>query len=229
MKTIKKILAVLLVAVFVTAFAPTAFAAVLPSVYPIWVGSTQVTDTNKNDILKDGGSVTFNSETYTLTLTDATINGSGYRNSGITVGGTLEGSSVVEKINIELVGESKVYANAAPSTSAICAGLFCFNCKEVNFTGDGTATFTGIENGNYTAAGIYGSQNTTVNVDGAAVITIVGTNFKYYSFSDNCSVRERNGKITLTQKVTADNIFKRLIEAIGSFFVSIGNFFKNLF
>ena len=36
--------------------------------YPVWVGATQVTDANKDDILGDGGSAAFDPESGTLTL-----------------------------------------------------------------------------------------------------------------------------------------------------------------
>lgn len=39
----------------------------------VWVGGVQVTDENKDDVLGDGGSVKYDPETDTLTLTDATI------------------------------------------------------------------------------------------------------------------------------------------------------------
>ena len=51
----------------VTAFADTE--------YPLWVGSTQVTDANKDDILNDGGKAKYDPETQTLTLDNPTITG----------------------------------------------------------------------------------------------------------------------------------------------------------
>ena len=43
--------------------------------YGLWVGSTQVTDANKNDILSDGGKAKFGPSTHTLTLSNPTISG----------------------------------------------------------------------------------------------------------------------------------------------------------
>ena len=43
--------------------------------YDLWVGPTQVTFKNKDDILKDGGKAKFDPDTNTLTLSDPTING----------------------------------------------------------------------------------------------------------------------------------------------------------
>ena len=44
--------------------------------YDLWLGSTQVTDNNKDDILGDGGKAKFDPSTNTLTLNNPTITGS---------------------------------------------------------------------------------------------------------------------------------------------------------
>ena len=43
--------------------------------YPVWLGSTQVTDENLDDILGDGGKAKFDPETKTLTLNDPVLTG----------------------------------------------------------------------------------------------------------------------------------------------------------
>ena len=43
--------------------------------YELWLGSTQVTDANKSDILGDGGKAKFDPSTHILTLNNPTING----------------------------------------------------------------------------------------------------------------------------------------------------------
>ena len=62
--------------------------------YQLWLGSTQVTDANKNDILGDGGKAKFDPSTNTLTLNNPTISGE-YHYSKIFCSGfdlTLKGS-----------------------------------------------------------------------------------------------------------------------------------------
>ena len=44
--------------------------------YPVWVGATQVTSANRDDILEDGGKAKYAPETNTLTLNDPTVSGS---------------------------------------------------------------------------------------------------------------------------------------------------------
>ena len=41
--------------------------------YALWVAGTQITETNQNDVLEDGGSVKFDPTTNTLTLNDADL------------------------------------------------------------------------------------------------------------------------------------------------------------
>ena len=223
----KKILSVLLAVLTIFSLAVPAFAGnIIGDFYYIWINNIQVTEANHKDVLKDGGSVKFDPETYTLTLTDAKITATGLRNSGITIGTTLD--DPVKKVNIELVGESFVYGNTNPQTKTVCAGLNCYSCDEVNFCGDGKITFTGYDNGTYTAAGIYGNNTTKINVEDGTV-KVVGKGFKYYQFTDKCSVRETSNGFTVTRKTTIVTLFEDFLEAIGNFFLSIGNFFKNLF
>lgn len=211
-----------MIIVLSTAFAPTAFAGIIPGNYNIWICDTLITTLNKNDVFGDG-TIKFDPDTFTLTLTDAFIAPSGLHSSGITVGSSFES---VDSLNIELVGDSYIYGNQNASGGSIRAGINCFYCDRLNFKGDGTVTIKGYESEKYAPAGIYGGQKTTVNVESGKV-TIVGTSFKYYSFSDDCMVRESADKFVVTHK--SPNVFVAFFAAIGDFFVAIGNFFKNLF
>lgn len=229
MKTTKKIIAVLMVIVMAAAMAPTAFAALLPTSYDIWICDTQITEKNKDDVFNDG-TISYDPETFTLTLNDAFIAASGLRTSGITVGNSY---NPVETLNIVLNGDSYIYGKEASTSSTICAGINCYYCTALNFSGDGTAKIKGYDNGSYTAAGIYGGQSTTVNVE-SGKLTIIGKNFKYYSFTADCRVIENAEGFTVTHKSANPldsffDIIAELVKAIGDFFISIGNFFKNLF
>ncbi len=51
--------------------------------YDLWVAGTQVTKTNQNDVLGNGGSVKFDPNTHTLTLNDADLTLSGDAEEGI--------------------------------------------------------------------------------------------------------------------------------------------------
>ena len=56
--------------------------------YDVWVGSTQVTKANQNDILSDGGKAKYDPSTNTLTINDPSISGD-YESSAIYSGGDL--------------------------------------------------------------------------------------------------------------------------------------------
>lgn len=229
MKIMKKILAIFMIFVMAAAFAPTASAALTGTSYYIWVRDTQITSNNKDDVFGDG-TISFDPETYTLTLKDAFIAPASLRNAGITVGTSFDR---VDVLNIELVGDSYIYGKENSTGSSICAGINCYYCDTLNFKGEGTATIKGYENSSYTPAGIYGSQSTTVNVE-SGKLTVIGKNFKYYTFSDDCSVRETSDSFVVTHKGTNPfgGIFDAIsafFSAIGEFFISIGKFFKNLF
>ena len=77
----KKVLSILLSALLMLSVMPlTTFAAETDSdsvgaSYDLWLGETQVTDANKNDILRDGGKAKFDPATNTLTLNEPTIPG----------------------------------------------------------------------------------------------------------------------------------------------------------
>jgi len=101
MKRKSKILAGASVAIISFAQFPfTAFAADTPTTYQIWIGSTQVTSENKDDILSDGGSVKFDPEIHLLTFDNPKeIEGSTqssywwsviFANENVTMTGTLD-------------------------------------------------------------------------------------------------------------------------------------------
>ena len=68
------ILMLLFSAVPMTAFAAEGDLAPTGASYDLWLGTTQVTDANKDDILNDGGKAKFDPSTNTLTLDDPYIN-----------------------------------------------------------------------------------------------------------------------------------------------------------
>ena len=75
--------------------------------YDLWLGSTQVTSENLNDILGDGGKAKFDPETGTLTLNDPLIRGSSDDSSGYScvilskgIDLTVEGSYHMEPTEI---------------------------------------------------------------------------------------------------------------------------------
>ena len=72
-----------------------------PEKYDLWLGSTQVTDSNKSDILNDGGKAKYDSVTKTLTLNDPTISGS-YNDGYCAIYSELDNLTITGKATINL-------------------------------------------------------------------------------------------------------------------------------
>ena len=131
------------------------------------VGGIPVTSNNADDVLEDGGTVTYNIATNTLTLNNATI--SEDANYGIEADGDL---------TIELVGHSTVENENVPFNSGI------FIQGDFTFTGNGSLIAVGNINGIQIVGGnieVYGS-------------TVTGHGKKYGIFVDSPS-EENSGKI----------------------------------
>ena len=110
--------------------------------YPIYVRGIQVTDTNKDDVLVDGGSVKYDSTTNTLTLTNAYIT----YNGGDTIY-TRQQDLIVELHGVNIVKSTSTGNDCAFNT--ISGG---------NMTFRGTGSLTA--SGKY--GGIYGFNNITI-------------------------------------------------------------------
>jgi len=137
MKRKSKILTVASVAIISFAQFPfTAFAADTPTTYQIWIGSTQVTSENKDDILSDGGSVKFDPEIHLLTFDNPKeIKGSTYDNSwravilskeSVTMTGTLDlvkTSNLSQEIAIWCRGTDLILDNFKVSAKGFSCGI----------------------------------------------------------------------------------------------------------
>ncbi len=103
--------------------------------YNVYLGSTQVTKVNKNDILSDGGSASFDTATNTLTLNNSVIPGV-YENNSITY-------KIFSQSDLNLKGSYSM--NEAEAD----IGVYAFN----NLTFDGDFTIPG---NSYAAYANYG-------------------------------------------------------------------------
>lgn len=127
--------------------------------YDLWINGTQVTKANANQLTQiDGvnGAVSFNPTTRTLTLNNATI-------TNTTSGGRCIKSDL-DSINIVLVGENTLTAEASSSAAAIEA----YSAK---ISGSGTLTATGYR------AGIYFHPNSTITIDNVPGLTLTGNTY----------------------------------------------------
>ncbi|HHT23278.1 MAG TPA: hypothetical protein GXZ87_08225 [Bacteroidales bacterium] len=100
--------------------------------YNLWIGGTQVTNNNKADFTAGvtQGTVSYNSDTKTLTLTNATIDATTGNNKGIL--------SAIDELTIELVGNNTV-------KSGNNTGIYLENPATISGSGTLNVTATGTD------------------------------------------------------------------------------------
>lgn len=101
-------------------------------VHPVWVGGVQVTAGNAQDVLGDG-TVSYDAECNTLTLSGAEITG-GYEHEE----GSVNAIYAQGDLNIELIGTNSV---TAPDASAFSSGIRVDG--DLSISGDGDIVFNG--------------------------------------------------------------------------------------
>ena len=144
--------------------------------YALLVAGTQVTETNQNDVLEDGGSVKFDPTTNTLTLNDADL----------TPDGDAEGD-VSSCIDSQLAEELTITGTATLSNAdgIITAGPLTLN--------NATLTLTGNIDGDIGEDAIRaGRSDEDITIENSTV-TIAGTNSEgnFFQFGIRC------GKLTV--------------------------------
>ena len=142
--------------------------------YDLWVAGTQVTETNQNDVLEDGGSVKFDPTTNTLTLNDADL----------TLDGAAGGYCCIDS---QLAEELTITGTATLSNAdgIITAGPLTLK--------DATLTFTGNINEDVGDDAIRaGRSDEDITIQNSTV-TIAGTNSEgnFFQFGIRC------GKLTV--------------------------------
>lgn len=137
----KRLLSILLGACMALTLLPTAaFAA---TSYGIWVGTTQVTSDNANDVLADSGTVTYDEDTNTLTLSGANITSlcppgtSQNGNSAGNCGGIFKNSG---DIKIVLVGSNTVDISSVTDQYRPCGIYAASGNVQITSTSNGSLT-----------------------------------------------------------------------------------------
>ncbi len=157
-RTTKKGLGLVLALAMVLSLLPAA-ALAAPGGYSVWVQGVQITDSNKDDVLDDGGTVAFDPETATLTLNNADITGAPVPDLSNRTAGIY--SKIA--LTLELVGGSTVTGTSASDSSD---GVFVRDYSLI-ITGDGSLIATGGASASKESHGIFGN---TVTVNSGTVI-----------------------------------------------------------
>ena len=149
--------------------------------YDVWVGRTQVTSTNKGNVLNDSNTthaVTYDPATQTLTLTDATITGAPNRQYTSKIKDAC-GIYAKHDLTIKLIGDNNKVQGAAEqadgSYGIFVSGKLTFIDGRTDTT-DSTATpsitvsgGTSINSGNAWVPGVYASGITVNNCNVTAI------------------------------------------------------------
>lgn len=122
--------------------------------YPVWLGITQVTSANKDDILGDGGKAKFDPETNTLTLNNATVSGWSHEHDAIYADVTFDDKG------LKITGTGVVFDSAAVRAIHVQGSLTILGeSTHIIAQGSGSGIFaTGsvtISGGDVTATGGY--------------------------------------------------------------------------
>lgn len=142
--------------------------------YNLWVAGTQITETNQNDVLEDGGSVKFDPTTNTLTLNDADL----------TLDGDAGGYCCIDS---QLAEELTITGTATLSNAD---GILTEGPLTLK---DATLTLTGNIDGDIGEDAIRaGSSDEDITIQNSTV-TIAGTNAEgnFFQFGIRC------GKLTV--------------------------------
>lgn len=157
--------------------------------YELWVAGKQVTETNQNDVLGDGGSVKFDPDTNKLTLKDANL--------------TLDGAANVNGcIDSELAEELTITGTATLSNAdgILTDGPLTLKNADLTLTGNN-------EDGGEEAIRA-GRSDENITIQNSKV-TIAGTNAEgnFFNFGIRC------GKLTVANSTLDVKVYGSAIEA----------------
>lgn len=159
--------------------------------YELWVAGKQVTETNQNDVLGDGGSVKFDPDTHTLTLSDAHL----------TLSGDAE-EDVSSCIDSELAEELTITGTATLSNAdgILTDGPLTLKNADLTLTGNN-------EDGGEEAIRA-GRSDEDITIQNSKV-TIAGTNAEgnFFNFGIRC------GKLTVANSTLDVKVYGSAIEA----------------
>lgn len=142
-------------------------AASAPTSYGVWVGDTEVTSDNANNITGDGitGTVSYDNDTKTLTLSGADIT-SNYTFTSANTDGLTAGICAGQDLNIVLADNTESNVTVKNSTDDIDFNYGILVAGNLTISGKGKLNVTGgkITNTGYTlSTGIYSYENLTIN------------------------------------------------------------------
>ncbi|MGN0159832.1 MAG: hypothetical protein ACI4AQ_00405 [Lachnospiraceae bacterium] len=193
MGTKRKLLSILLAVCLAVGFMPTGVLAA-DTEYALWVGGVQVTSGNAGNITGSGitGTVSYDADTKTLTLDNATITGvhiGDYRSSDQGLAGIYAGNAFRSDLTIHLIGENTVTGQSGDSYSS--CGIYSY--RNLNFTGSGKLNVSSADSSLCSAA-IYSNYDVEVG-DQCTITATSGRASRSYAI-DCGSLKLTNAKVS---------------------------------
>ncbi len=189
-----KIMSIMLMTVMLFGLVPMSVMAA-PETYPVWVGSTQVTSANKDDILGDGGKAKFDPDTNTLTLNNPSVSGE-YNYASVYAQGidlTMEGSATLSGSDAGIfVSSGSLSLNGDFTISGVSSGVFVkYNITITGGTVTASGDISGIE---------MNSNESTLTVTGGELKVSGKNGIRGYNGGSNLKVEGGTVAINSTEK-----------------------------
>ena len=159
----KRLLSIILTLCMVLTLLPTAALAGTVTDYGIWVGTTNVTSENASNVTGDG-TVTYDADTDTLTLNNASITETGLYGYAI---GRYPGD-----LKIALIGKNTIDLSSVASRNGAVIGIYSSQKLSIKSTAGGSLSIVSAPTTQGTNTGISGSGGVTI--EGCTVTATVG-------------------------------------------------------
>ena len=165
----------------------------VPTPYDIWVGGVRVTSVNAGDVLDDGGSVSYNNGSQTLTLDGVTLSDPQGNENGVA------GIFIRQELILNLVGANNI---TMPSAQTAIGSYGIYSNSDLTIAGNGSLEVTGgdLEGPGYSMSnGIYSMGSITV--DSGVTLTATGgtaTNTRSYGIRSEEGITINGGTVIAT-------------------------------
>ena len=165
--------------------------------YDLWVGDTQVTSENADNIL-GSGTVSYDAESNILMLNGANLtNGT---HSGNKIAATIFADDSIGTLTVHVTGENKIDVT---QFGTIAAGIYAYN--DIIFEGDGDLSVSALSLGSEGNAVYSHTGNVTIN-SGAYSFTGDGTgSYGIFANSNSGTVYVNGGTLTVSAGQTGQN------------------------
>ena len=193
----KRLISIMLTLALVLGLLPSG-AVLADETYDVWVKDVQVTSANLDDVLGDGGSVAYDPQSSTLTLTNANIDAGAYGGDGIRSDGNLviTGTGTLKKRVLDDAGYTQCGIRVDNGDLTINADLIVDvdsgQCRAAIYVPDGTLTIPG---GDVEIKSMgYRNYNSVAIIAGGDVV-ISGSNVKATEYGGGIRAA---GSVTIT-------------------------------